>query len=123
MYGKFFYYETNPNEDIHHPFEFRHQSGKKRIRTIMMPIAGVTKYNLKAGDDTRLGIYSAPPSSNLTGLTRACVYRIAGIDKELGMQYLSGDLSGFIQIYVARIAGIDRELGTHDLSGDLSGII
>ena len=96
MHGKPLCFETNPNEDIHHPFEFRHQSGKKRIRTIMMPIAGVTKYNLKAGDDIRLGIYSAPPSSNRTGLTCAYVYRIAGIDKELGMQDLSGDLSGII---------------------------
>ena len=123
MYGKFFYYETNPNEDIHHPFEFRHQSGKKRIRTKMMLIAGIAKCHLKAGDDTRLGIHSTPPSSNLTGLTCDCVYRIAGIDKELGTQDLRGDLSGFIQIYVARIAGIDKELGTHDLSGGLSGFI
>jgi|GEM_PF-6366699 len=67
----------------------------------MMLIAGIAKCHLKAGDDTRLGIHSAPPSSNLTGLTRACVYRIAGIDKELGTHDLSGDLSGFIQIYVA----------------------
>ena len=104
MHGKPLCFETNPNKDIHHPFEFRHQSGKKRIRTKMMPIAGIAKCNLKAGDDTRLGIHSAPPSSNLTGLTCACVYRIAGIDKELGTHDLSGDLSGFIQIYVARIA-------------------
>ncbi len=62
----------------------------------MMLIAGIAKCNLKAGDDTRLGIHSAPPRSNLTGLTCACVYRIAGIDRELGMQGLSGDLSGII---------------------------
>ena len=74
----------------------------------MMPIAGIAKCNLKAGDDTRLGIHSTPPSSNLTGLTRACVHRIAGIDKELGMQDFSGDLSGFIQIYVVRIPCEDR---------------
>jgi len=52
--------------------------------------------------------HGMPPSSNLTGLTCACVYRIAGIDKELGMQDLSGDLSGFIQIYVVRIPCEDR---------------
>ena len=40
--------------------------------------------------------HGMPPSSNLTGLTCAYVYRIAGIDKELGMQDLSGDLSGFV---------------------------
>ncbi len=68
-------------------------------------------------------LHGTLPSSSLTGLTRACVHRIAGIDKELGMQDFSGDLSGFIQIYVARIAGIDKELGMQDLSGDLSGFI
>jgi len=117
MHGKPLCFETNPNEDIHHPFEFRHQSGKKRIRTKMMPIAGIAKCHLKAGDDTRLGIHSTPPSSNLTGLTRACVYRIAGIDKELGMQDFSGDLSGFIQVYVARIACEDIKLGMQAFHG------
>ena len=43
----------------------------------------------------RQDFHSKPPSSNLTGLTRANDYWIACIDMKFGRQYLHGDLSGF----------------------------
>jgi hypothetical protein len=43
----------------------------------------------------RQDFHSKPPSSNLTGLTRANDYWIARMDMKFDMQYLHGDLSGF----------------------------
>ena len=64
----------------------------------MIHIIDIPRRNLKAGDDTRLGIYGTSQRLNLTGLIRANAIRIARMDKELGTQDFCRDLSGFIII-------------------------
>ena len=92
--GNLLCFENNPGQDFHHSFEIEHQGGKKGMKK-MIHIIDIPRRNLKAGDDTRLGIYGTSQRSNLTGLIRANAIRIARMDKELGTQDFCRDLSGF----------------------------